>query len=178
MKILIVDDSLTARKVARSLLEGNGLHQIVEAQCANYALDILNQNKDFDLVITDINMPNLNGLDFARKVKQIKNLEHTHIVFMTTEATKKHFTEAIKLGATYFLRKPLQKEIFNSTINKVMHDIENKMVVLNHREKLEFLKNLPNSELSIDIMEDYISVEHKGVCMQIPINRAIFFKNE
>ncbi|MEA3352807.1 MAG: response regulator [Campylobacterota bacterium] len=68
MKILIVDDSVTSRKVARSLFEGNGLHHIVEAESGIFALDILKQNKDFDLILTDINMPNLNGLDMAKKL--------------------------------------------------------------------------------------------------------------
>ncbi|MEA3353039.1 MAG: hypothetical protein U9Q33_04380 [Campylobacterota bacterium] len=111
-------------------------------------------------------------------IKEDKSLEHLNIVFMTTEATKEHFTEAIKLGATHFLRKPLQKEVFTTTINKVMHDIENKKVILNHEEKIDFLKQLSQTNISMEILEDYISIEHNGVFVEIPINRATFFKKQ
>lgn len=176
MKTLIVDDSITARKVVRAFLDSKGSYEMIEAECAETALSILKQNDDFKLVITDINMPGMNGLEFAKEIRNNNLLSHVSIIFMTTEATKEHFTEAIKLGANHFLRKPIHEETFFSTLDKVEYDIKNKKVALTHDEKLYFLNKFESCELKVDIYDEYISINNGKVFLEVPINRAKFFK--
>ncbi|MEA3289819.1 MAG: response regulator [Campylobacterota bacterium] len=88
MKILIVDDSITARRVAKGFFESIGDYEIIEAQCGVSALDIIKQSSDIDLLFTDIKMPNMDGLELAKILKESEDLSHINIIFMTTEAKK------------------------------------------------------------------------------------------
>ena len=176
MKILIFDDSSTYRKIAKSILQSESPNNhILEADNGFSALDILQQNKDFDLILSDINMPGLTGIEFAKKIRDNKSLKHINIIFMSTEATRENFTEAIKLGASGFLRKPLKKEVLLDNLKKVKKNIEENKIMLNHHEKIEFINKL-NINSIIEFNEDRITIQLDSTYLEIPLNRAIFYK--
>jgi two-component system, chemotaxis family, chemotaxis protein CheY len=104
---LVVDDSSVMRKiVARALQQGGvAIAQIIEAGNGSEALDVLRKQK-VDLVLSDINMPVMDGLEFVRQLRSLENAQGTPVVMITTEGSEAHVLEAISYGARGYIRKP------------------------------------------------------------------------
>jgi two-component system chemotaxis response regulator CheY len=107
LRALVVDDSSVMRKiVARALQQGGiAIGQIIEAGNGSEALDILRQQK-VDLVLSDINMPVMDGLEFVRQLRSLDNAQGVPVVMITTEGSEAHVLEAISYGARGYIRKP------------------------------------------------------------------------
>ena len=121
MNILIVDDSSVMRKILeRSLRQAvpNGIEQVVEAGDGAEALAKLDAGP-IQLIFSDINMPNMNGLDFLRSMKETPHKD-LPVIMVTTEGGEKTVMEAISLGAKGFIRKPFTPQQMESTLAKVM----------------------------------------------------------
>jgi two-component system chemotaxis response regulator CheY len=111
IRALIVDDSSVMRKIVERCLRQAGLDlaQVHEASNGAEALALLSENQ-FDLVLSDINMPVMDGLEFVKCVQQIETAKNTPIVMITTEGGEKHVIEALSLGAKGYIRKPFTPE--------------------------------------------------------------------
>jgi two-component system chemotaxis response regulator CheY len=107
IRALIVDDSSVMRKIVERCLRQAGLDlaPIHEASNGVEALALLNEHQ-FDLILSDINMPVMDGLEFVRNAQQIESAKNTPIVMITTEGGEKHVVEALSLGAKGYIRKP------------------------------------------------------------------------
>src|SRR5579875_3819397 len=107
VRALIVDDSSVMRKiVARALQQGGvALGEILEAGNGSEALDIL-RNRKVDLVLSDINMPVMDGLEFVRQLQSLENAKGTPVLMITTEGSESHVMQAISNGARGYIRKP------------------------------------------------------------------------
>lgn len=116
--LLVVDDSLTLRKTLTKALQKFGF-QVVQAENGKDGLDKLKQNSNIDLVICDIEMPHLNGLEFLNVVNQ-EQRGQTPVVMLTSRSTEKYRQIAKELGASAYLTKPfIEKELF-STISEIL----------------------------------------------------------
>ena len=104
---LIVDDSSVMRKiVARSLLRaGIELSQVYEAGNGAEALGALRQNR-VDLILCDINMPVMDGLEFVKQLSGVENAKGVPVVMITTEGSEEHVVQALSAGARGYIRKP------------------------------------------------------------------------
>ena len=121
MNILIVDDSSVMRKILeRSLRQAipHGIEQVVEAGDGAEALAKLDAGP-IQVIFSDINMPNMNGLDFLRNVKETPHKD-LPVIMVTTEGGERTVMEAISLGAKGFIRKPFTPQQMESTLAKVM----------------------------------------------------------
>ena len=121
MNILIVDDSSVMRKILeRSLRQAvpTGIDEVIEAGDGAEALTKL-EGKTVEVVFSDINMPNVNGLDFLRRLKETPHKD-VPVIMVTTEGGEKTVMEAIALGARGFIRKPFTPQQMESTLAKVM----------------------------------------------------------
>jgi two-component system chemotaxis response regulator CheY len=107
LRTLIVDDSSVMRKiVARALQQGGvSVGEILEAANGSEALDILRAQK-VDLVLSDINMPVMDGLEFVRQLQSVDNAKGVPVVMITTEGSESHVMQAISNGARGYIRKP------------------------------------------------------------------------
>ncbi len=107
LRALIVDDSSVMRKiVARALQQGGiAVGEIMEARNGAEALEIMNRQK-VDLVLSDINMPVMDGLEFVRQLQSVENAQGVPVVMITTEGSESHVMEAISCGARGYIRKP------------------------------------------------------------------------
>jgi len=107
IRALIVDDSSVMRKIVERCLRqaGMDLGQVLEASNGAEALALVNANQ-FDLILSDINMPVMDGLEFVRHLKEVESAKNTPIVMITTEGGEKHVLEALSLGAKGYIRKP------------------------------------------------------------------------
>ena len=107
IRALIVDDSSVMRKIVERCLRqaGMDLGQVLEASNGAEALALINENQP-DLILSDINMPVKDGLEFIRHLKELENAKNIPIVMITTEGGEKHVLEALSLGAKGYIRKP------------------------------------------------------------------------
>jgi two-component system chemotaxis response regulator CheY len=107
MRILIVDDSSVMRKiVARALQQGGvAVADILEAGNGAEALEILRHEK-VHLVLSDINMPVMGGLEFVREMQTVENARGVPVMMITTEGSESHVMQAISNGARGYIRKP------------------------------------------------------------------------
>lgn len=119
-KILAVDDSRTMRDMVSLALTGAGF-EVVEAVDGVDALAKLQEVSDFDLIITDVNMPNLDGIGFTKKVREDSSLDGTPILILTTESDEAKRTEGRAAGATGWIVKPFDPEKLLQVVNKVCH---------------------------------------------------------
>lgn len=122
IKILIVDDFATMRKVIRNLLKQLGYENIVEAEDGVAALRILRSQK-IDLVISDWNMPNMTGLELLKEVRADGELKATPFLMVTAEALQDNVIAAVKAGVSNYIVKPFTAEVLNEKIAKILEKI-------------------------------------------------------
>ncbi len=115
LKVLIVDDDFINRKLLQTLLKKNpSVTDMVEAENGSDALDKLKKNPDINLILLDIMMPIVDGIEFLKIFRS--NMENAHIpvIVLSTDDTRK--TEVYDNGANDFLRKPVKEEILTAKI--------------------------------------------------------------
>lgn len=118
-KILIVDDSATTRSLIASILGQIGEVAIIEARSGFEALKILPSDR-FDLVVTDINMPDINGLEVVSFLKNHPHYKDIPVIIISTERTSKDRHKGLMLGAVEYLTKPFDTQILFETVEKIL----------------------------------------------------------
>ena len=119
IKILVVDDFATMRKVLRNLLKQGGYENIVEAADGIAALQII-KNEKIDFIISDWNMPNMSGLDLLKTVRADKEVSDTPFLMVTAETLPERVISAVKAGASSYITKPFTADVLNEKIAKIM----------------------------------------------------------
>jgi two-component system chemotaxis response regulator CheY len=111
VRALIVDDSAVMRKIVERSLRQAGLDPLVvlEAGSGMEGLDVLRASH-VDLILTDINMPTMDGLEFVRQIGAQHLAEGVPVVMITTESSEEHVRQAIQAGARGYIRKPFTAE--------------------------------------------------------------------
>jgi len=111
IRILIVDDSTVMRKIVERALRQAGLDSLVvhEAGSGVEGLEVLKANQ-VDLVLSDINMPSMDGLEFLRQLRAQNLAPGVPVVMITTESSEEHVKQAILSGAQGYIRKPFTSE--------------------------------------------------------------------
>ncbi len=110
-KVLITDDSPLMRMIVRTLLMQIGFEHIEEAEDGYQALQLLQKNKDFGLVLSDSNMPVMDGIDLLRKVRSDQYLKALPFMLITAEPKKEKIIDAIEAGVDDYIVKPLTVDI-------------------------------------------------------------------
>jgi two-component system chemotaxis response regulator CheY len=119
LKFLIVDDFSTMRRIVRGLLKEMGCNNADEAEDGQIALNMLKAQK-FDFVVTDINMPNMNGFDLLKSIKADDSLKHLPVLMVTAEARKEDIVLAAQSGAAGYIVKPFTKATLEEKVQKIM----------------------------------------------------------
>jgi two-component system, chemotaxis family, chemotaxis protein CheY len=122
LKILVVDDFATMRKVIRNLLKQVGYEDIVEAEDGVAAMRILKSQK-VDMVISDWNMPNMTGLELLKAVRADADLTKIPFLMVTAEALQDNVVEAVKSGVSNYIVKPFTAEVLNEKIAKILEKL-------------------------------------------------------
>ncbi len=122
IKVLIVDDFSTMRKVVRNLLKQVGYEDIVEAEDGVMALKALKSQK-IDVIISDWNMPNMTGMELLKAVRADAELAKTPFLMVTAEALQDNVVAAVKAGVNNYIVKPFTAEVLNEKIKKIMEGI-------------------------------------------------------
>ncbi|KTD32383.1 guanylate/adenylate cyclase [Legionella moravica] len=111
MRVLLVDDSKTARTLLSRIFKELGNWEILEASNGEEALSRLNEVGSLDLACIDWNMPVMNGLEFLKIAKKQPNFAETWMMMVTTETEMEHITRAMVSGANEYVMKPFTKEV-------------------------------------------------------------------
>lgn len=119
MKILVVDDFATMRKVVKNLLKQAGFENVVEAEDGVVALRLLKSQK-IDFIVSDWNMPNMTGLELLKAVRADQELAGTPFLMVTAEALQDNVVAAVKAGVSNYIVKPFTAEVLNEKIMKIM----------------------------------------------------------
>jgi two-component system chemotaxis response regulator CheY len=108
---MIIDDSSVMRKIVERSLRQAGLDisEVIEAGNGLEALTALESKKP-DLILSDINMPTMNGLEFVKRLQHVPGMKDVPVVMITTEASESHVVEALSYGAKGYIRKPFTPE--------------------------------------------------------------------
>ena len=119
MKFLVVDDFSTMRRIVRGLLKEMGMNHADEAEDGAIALHMLKNNK-YDFVVSDINMPNMNGFDLLKAIKADPDLKSIPVLMVTAEARKEDIVLAVQSGAAGYIVKPFTKATLEDKVIKIM----------------------------------------------------------
>jgi two-component system chemotaxis response regulator CheY len=117
-RFLIVDDFPTMRRIVRNLLTEIGFRQVDEAGDGRVAFELLKQS-NYDFVISDINMPRMNGYELLRQIRADATLKSLPVLLITSEANKDDVVQAIRLGANGTILKPLTKSSLEEKVRNI-----------------------------------------------------------
>jgi len=124
MKVLVVDDFATMRKIVRNILKQIGFEDISEAEDGNAALRVI-KNEKVGLVVTDWNMPNMSGLDLLREIRQDPQTSDLPVLMVTAEGLKENVMEAVKAGVSNYVVKPFTAEVLQEKIETIFKKMAN-----------------------------------------------------
>ena len=122
LKFLIVDDFSTMRRIVRNLLKEIGHADADEAEDGVAALQKLRNGK-FDFVVSDINMPNMNGFQLLNEIKGDEKLKHLPVLMVTAEARKEDIVMAAQGGAAGYIVKPFTKATLEEKVNLILKKV-------------------------------------------------------
>ncbi|RTE86127.1 MULTISPECIES: chemotaxis response regulator CheY [Gammaproteobacteria] len=118
MKILVVDDFSTMRRIIKNLLRDLGFQNVSEADDGSTALPML-QNGEYDFVVTDWNMPGMQGIDLLRAIRSDEQLSHIPVLMVTAEAKREQIIEAAQAGVNGYIVKPFTAATLKEKLDKV-----------------------------------------------------------
>jgi two-component system, chemotaxis family, chemotaxis protein CheY len=118
MKFLVVDDFSTMRRIVRNLLKELGFANVDEAEDGAVALQKL-QAGGFDFVVTDWNMPNMDGLQLLQAIRSTPDLKHLPVLMITAEAKKENIIAAAQAGASGYIVKPFTAGTLSEKLSKI-----------------------------------------------------------
>ena len=125
MRLLIVDDFSTMRRIVRNLLKELGYSNVDEAEDGAAALSKLRREK-FDFVISDWNMPNVTGIELLKAIREDESLKHLPVLMVTAEARKENIIEAAQSGASGYIVKPFTAATLDEKLTKIFKTLEQK----------------------------------------------------
>jgi two-component system chemotaxis response regulator CheY len=118
MKVLIVDDFSTMRRIVKNILRQLGINNISEAEDGAKAAAILEIDK-FDLIISDWNMPNMTGIELLRHVRSTDHIKDVPFLMVTAEAQQENIIEAVKAKVSNYIVKPFTADTLNEKMEKI-----------------------------------------------------------
>lgn len=110
MRILLIDDSATMRRIQKTQVNGLGINDVVEAGDGEEGLKRLKESMPVDMIMLDWNMPVMDGLTFLKKLRADNTYKDVKVIMCTSESEKTKVVEALKAGANNYLVKPFTPE--------------------------------------------------------------------
>ena len=124
MKVLLVDDSMTMRKIQKRALAAMGIEDIIEAANGREALAQIAEHKgEFDFILCDINMPEMDGIETLTRIRENPETKKLPVIMCTSVAEKSQVLNAIKAGASSYVVKPFRPDDLKGKIEAVMTKI-------------------------------------------------------
>ncbi|WP_028586805.1 chemotaxis response regulator CheY [Desulfocurvus vexinensis] len=118
MRVLVVDDFSTMRRIIKNILRQLGFNNIVEADDGSTAWEVLNKDK-IDFIVSDWNMPEMPGIDLLRKVRASEEFQHIPFLMVTAEGLQENIIEAVQAKVSNYIVKPFTAETLSQKIDKI-----------------------------------------------------------
>ncbi|BDQ32870.1 chemotaxis response regulator CheY [Pseudodesulfovibrio portus] len=118
MRVLVVDDFSTMRKIVKNILRQLGFTNIVEADDGSTAWEVLNKD-NIDFIVSDWNMPNMSGIELLRKVRGSEEYADIPFLMVTAEAQQENIIEAVQAKVSNYIVKPFTPETLGQKIDKI-----------------------------------------------------------
>jgi len=118
MKVLIVDDFSTMRRILKNMLKQIGFSDISEADDGTSALELL-KAQEIDLIVCDWNMPQMSGFDLLKEVRSDPDLKDTPFVLVTAEAQRENVIDAVEAGVSNYIVKPFTVDQISEKLEKI-----------------------------------------------------------
>lgn len=122
MKILVVDDFPTMRRIVKTLFRQNGFTNFVEAEDGAQAYEMLKTTSGIEFICSDWNMPNMTGLEFLKAVRADPKFKHLPFLMVTAEAEKENIIEAVKSGVSNYVVKPFTGQTLAEKLAKIFQN--------------------------------------------------------
>lgn len=119
IKVLVVDDFATMRRIVKNVLKQIGFTNITEADDGSTALEQL-KSGSFDLIISDWNMPKMTGLDLLKTVRGMDEYKNIPFLMVTAEAQKQNVVEAVQAGVSNYVVKPFTADQLTEKLEKIL----------------------------------------------------------
>lgn len=118
MRVLVVDDFSTMRRIVKNILRQLGFTNVVEADDGTTAWDVLNKDK-IDFIVSDWNMPKMTGIELLRKVRASEEFADIPFLMVTAEAQQENIIEAVQAKVSNYIVKPFTPETMKQKIDKI-----------------------------------------------------------
>ena len=122
MRILVVDDFSTMRRIIKNILKQIGFTNVDEAENGHAALAKIGDGGNYDFVISDWNMPEMTGIELLKQVRANEATKDLPFLMVTAEAKKENVVEAVKAGVNNYIVKPFTAEVLQEKISKIFPD--------------------------------------------------------
>jgi len=121
MRILVVDDFSTMRRIVKNILKQLEFTNVVDADDGTTAWEVLNKDK-IDFVVSDWNMPKMTGLELLKKVRNSEEFADVPFLMVTAEGQQENIIEAVQAGVSNYIVKPFTPETFEQKIKKIFKE--------------------------------------------------------
>lgn len=165
-KVMIVDDSLVFRNSLKKMVQ-NLFFDVVAVANGREALQMLKSDTKIKLVLTDYNMPDINGLELTKKIRKIYSKNELSIIAISADHKGETSALFLKYGATDYITKPFSKEEFSCRLNNAIEALENIMTITNSANR-DFLTGLYNRRYFYNDMDEYFynaKSKHEDFCL-------------
>ncbi len=170
-KVLIIDDDPTFCIMLKSFLEKKGF-EAIEVHNARQSIKAIQQH-EFDIILTDFRLPDINGLDLLKSIKNI--VPHTPVILMTSYANIRTAVNAIKMGAYEYVTKPINPDEVLATINNALNSVEERKSLATNGDR----KKVPSSNFQfISGNSDVFKKIHEHINLVAPTNMSILINGE
>jgi diguanylate cyclase (GGDEF)-like protein len=159
-KVLVVDDSVVFRKQMSSLLK-NLFFKVVSVAHGEEAIAMLQTHQDISLVLTDYNMPVMNGLELTKEIRKSRNKNDLAIIAISSNNEDDITALFLKNGANDYINKPFLKEEFSCRVNNSIESLENIQLITHHANR-DFLTGLYNRRYFFETMEEFMTQEEEN----------------
>jgi len=174
-KVLVVDDSMVFRKQMSGFLE-NLFYKVYTVAHGEEAIGMLETHPDISLMITDYNMPVMNGLELVHEVRKERTKNNLCIIAISSNNDEEVNALFLKQGANDYIKKPFSKEEFSCRVNNSIEALENIQIITNHANR-DFLTGLYNRRYFFEHLNEYIENEEVGEKFAIAMIDIDNFKN-
>lgn len=175
MKVLIAEDSQIMRKIVKTNLLKLSVNKVYEAFDGESALAIVGANPDLDIIFTDLNMPNMNGLEFCKRIKQQPKFSKIKIIVISeylSESIKEAFLD---LGISSFVPKPFDLQNFNAVVIPIVEGIKSGGVQSGGVDfaKDDFIKKIKEEDPLVSLDTEELTISFNKISIKVSLDKIL-----